>query len=56
MHTVTRKTISLPVALADRIKREANNERRAFSSQVVKVLEDIFLPSTVRQSKPKARK
>jgi hypothetical protein len=42
MQSVTRKTISFPVALADEIAREAKVERRRFSPQVIKRLEDIF--------------
>jgi hypothetical protein len=56
MQSVTRKTISFPVALADEIAREAKVERRRFSPQVIKRLEDIFFASncpTVRGRKRK---
>jgi hypothetical protein len=46
-----RKTISFPRSLATRLAAEAKSERRRFSPQVVKALEEIFAPATVRQSK-----
>jgi hypothetical protein len=46
-----RKTISFPRSLATRLAAEAKSERRRFSPQVVKALEDIFASVTVRQSK-----
>lgn len=46
-----RKTISFPRALAARLAAEARVERRRFSPQVIKVIEDFFAPATVRQSK-----
>jgi hypothetical protein len=42
MQGVTRKTISFPEDLARDIANEAAQDRRAFSTQVVKILEDIF--------------
>jgi hypothetical protein len=45
MQSVTRKTISFPIALAQEIERKAKSERRRFSPQVIKHLEDIFLAS-----------
>jgi hypothetical protein len=42
MQGVTRKTISFPADLAQDIAKDAKLERRAFSAQVVKVLEQIF--------------
>lgn len=48
-----RKTISFPRSLAARIAAEARAERRRFSPQVIKVIEDLFAPKTVRQSKSK---
>jgi hypothetical protein len=45
MQSVTRKTISFPIALAQEIEAEAKSERRRFSPQVIKRLEDIFLAS-----------
>ena len=46
-----RKTISFPRSLALRLAAVAKSERRRFSPQVVKALEDFFAPATVRQSK-----
>lgn len=46
-----RKTISFPRALAARIAAEARAERRRFSPQVLKVIEDFFALPTVRQSR-----
>jgi hypothetical protein len=46
-----RKTISFPRSLALRLAADAKSERRRFSPQVVKALEDFFAPVTVRQSK-----
>jgi len=46
-----RKTISFPRSLALRLAADARSERRRFSPQVVKALEDFFAPATVRQSK-----
>ena len=51
---VTRKTISFPSELHDAIESEASKERRDFSWQVVKSLEEIFLASkcqTVRRKR-----
>jgi hypothetical protein len=45
MQGVTRKTISFPEDLARDIASEAANDRRAFSAQVVKILEDLFCGS-----------
>jgi hypothetical protein len=56
MNNVIRKTISFPRALAAQISIEAKSERRSFSPQVVKVIEDIFAAKTVRQSKAHNRK
>jgi hypothetical protein len=42
MQSVTRKTISFPIALANEIAKKARIERRRFSPQVIKHLEDIF--------------
>jgi hypothetical protein len=56
MQSVTRKTISFPIALAQEIERKAKSERRRFSPQVIKHLEDIFLASncqTVSRRKKK---
>ena len=56
MQGVTRKTISFPADLAQDIARDAKDQRRAFSAQVVKVLEDIFCASnrqTVQKKKAK---
>lgn len=50
-----RKTISFPRALAARIASEARSERRRFSPQVIKVIEDLFALQTVRQSKEAKR-
>ena len=46
-----RKTISFPRALAERIAAEAKVERRRFSPQVIKAIEDLFALQTVRQSR-----
>ena len=45
MQSVTRKTISFPVALANEIAEKAKSERGRFSPQVIKHLEDIFFAS-----------
>jgi hypothetical protein len=45
MQSVTRKTISFPSVLAQEIERKAKAERRRFSPQVIKHLEDIFFAS-----------
>lgn len=53
---VTRKTISFPSELHDAIESEASKERRDFSWQVVKSLEEIFLASkcqTVQRKRSK---
>lgn len=46
-----RKTISFPRSLVVRLAAEAKAERRRFSPQVVKAIEDLFALQTVRQSK-----
>lgn len=53
MQSTVRKTISFPSGLARKIEQEAKTDRRKFSPQVVKVLEELFLTGTVRQSKAK---
>lgn len=50
MQATVRKTISFPSGLAKKIEQEAKADRRKFSPQVIKVLEELFLPTTVRQS------
>jgi hypothetical protein len=46
-----RKTISFPRSLAIRLAADARSERRRFSPQVLKVIEDFFALATVRQSR-----
>jgi hypothetical protein len=46
-----RKTVSFPRQLAKRIADQARADRRKFSPQVVKTIEDIFASQTVRQSR-----
>lgn len=46
---MTRKTLSLPAALVERIQGEANADRRSFNSVAVERLSALFLPSTVGQ-------
>jgi hypothetical protein len=56
VQAITRKTISFPSELHDEIKNEADKERRDFSWQVVKSLEEIFLSSkcqTVQRKRTK---
>jgi hypothetical protein len=52
-----RKTISFPATLAERLNREAVEERRRFSPHVIKTLEDIFASKAVRHLnlKPKRK-
>lgn len=46
---MTRKTLSLPAALVERIQREADADRRSFNFVAVERLSALFLPSTVGQ-------
>jgi hypothetical protein len=55
MQSVTRKTISFPLALAEDLAKEAAAERRRFSPHVIKKLEDIFCASN-RQTVQRKRK
>jgi hypothetical protein len=41
---ITRKSISFPEDLAAALSAKSAAERRSFSSQVVKILEDFFYP------------
>jgi hypothetical protein len=50
MTNTIRKTISFPRSLAQKISTDAKADRRRFSPQVVKLIEDIFAAKTVRQS------
>jgi hypothetical protein len=56
MQSVTRKTISFPIALANEIAREAKAEHRRFSPQVIKCLEDIFLASNCQTVSSRKKK
>ena len=53
--TITRKTVSFPVELADVIRANATEERRSFSAEVVKALEDIFCTQASDASPEEAR-
>ena len=56
MEKITRKTISFPSQLAIAIDAEARKQRRRFSPQVIKFLEDFFCKQASDASRKKGRK